>query len=861
MKKMKTKFFFRLFALTQIFLFVLLPFGAISPAQAAYDAVTYDDSISFSATLGEDGKVITNWSKYNHSESFNFYKVVRSSTKNNPVYPDDGYIYYTTNTNTLSYTDSSVPKGTSYYRICQVASSKRYCSQTVVTITKDSTNQCTAVNGGWSGWSAWSTCRNNTQTRSRTCNNPASSCGGANCTGDASQTQSCGSSGGDGCSVISWSPDASTVCSGQSFTQTSNCNSTRSIAGTKNCQSNTLSATITSPANNSVFHAPAKFTITANATGINPIRYVEFYRGTTFMGRDYSSPYQRAFSGVSESVYDFSVVAVDSKGVKAGSAPLRVTVVNDLPAVRITSPQNNANYNAPAGFILSAEAGDSDGTIRYVEFYRGTARIARDNSAPYQHAVRNLKNGTYDFSAVAVDNRGARVGSQAVRVNVGQANNVPPTVSISSPQNNSTYNTPATFSVTANASDLDGTISRVEFYQNNVKIGEDSASPYTFAVNGLTTGSYVFSAAAIDNRSARTVSQSINVVVRGAVQNVSPTISIAGPANNSSFNAPATFSVTANAFDSDGSIASVRFYRNDALLGEDRTSPYETTMSNLAAGSYRFYAMATDNLGASTNSTPININVQGTNPTTSAIIIDHNSTKLSQIPSQYIEAAKQQYRLSYGHTSHGSQVVSGINLIKGSAGSTYYYDSNFLFDTTPSGDLGNPDMTSWADRTRTMLRQSGNTRNAVMWSWCGQVSGATANNISTYLNLMSQLESEFPNVKFIYMTGHLDGSGETGNLHLRNEQIRKYVRDNNKILFDFADIESYNPDGAYFLNRGADDGNNYSGGNWATEWCSSHGSDPLCRQVSCAHSQSLNCNLKAGAFWWMMGRLAGWNGQ
>ena len=42
---------------------------------------------------------------------------------------------------------------------------------------------------------------------------------------------------------------------------------------------------------------------------------------------------------------------------------------------------------------------------------------------------------------------------------------------------------------------------------------------------------------------------------------------------------------------------------------------------------------------------------------------------------------------------------------------------------------------------------------------------------------MSQLESDYPGVKFVYMTGHLDGSGEVGNLNIRNEQIREYCRE------------------------------------------------------------------------------------
>ena len=77
--------------------------------------------------------------------------------------------------------------------------------------------------------------------------------------------------------------------------------------------------------------------------------------------------------------------------------------------------------------------------------------------------------------------------------------------------------------------------------------------------------------------------------------------------------------------------------------------------------------------------------------------------------------------------------------------------------------------------------------------------------IDRYLKPLSDFEREYPQITFVYMTGHLDGSGENGNLHLRNEQIREYCRVNQKWLYDFADLESYDPDGNYYLDKAADD--------------------------------------------------------
>lgn len=253
------------------------------------------------------------------------------------------------------------------------------------------------------------------------------------------------------------------------------------------------------------------------------------------------------------------------------------------------------------------------------------------------------------------------------------------------------------------------------------------------------------------------------------------------------------------------------------------------------------------------------------------VMIDHTCTDIRKIPADQIEKAKKIFRVAYGHTSHGSQIVSGMDALRKSNPGLFGFGRGngtdlFLLDGTPQGDLGNPDRATWAQRTRELLSGPGKDLNVILWSWCGQAGSASEKDIQTYLDLMSRLETEFPGVTFVYMTGHLDGSGRNGNLNRRNEQIREFCRSKGKVLFDFADIESFDPDGnVNYMELNAKDSCDYMDDgiarNWADEWMKKNPQHGIALPGSAAHSRPLNGALKGRAFWWMMARLAGWDGK
>ncbi|HPS59010.1 MAG TPA: hypothetical protein PK514_12970 [Spirochaetota bacterium] len=267
--------------------------------------------------------------------------------------------------------------------------------------------------------------------------------------------------------------------------------------------------------------------------------------------------------------------------------------------------------------------------------------------------------------------------------------------------------------------------------------------------------------------------------------------------------------------------------------------------------------------------------IQGCSGVAGSSAANHEVATLSVLESlsdSEINNAKSKLVIAYGHTSHGSQIDTGLDglveFMNGRGRTNNLYDGLDLRcdmggygSAYGASDLNQSNYGDWVDATRLYL-SSHSEINVVIWSWCAGVSHADETIINTYLSDMTQLESDYPDIVFVYMTGHLDGTGVDGNLNLRNEQIRDYCRDNNKVLFDFADIESYDPDGlvnymGLLCTDNCDYDSNGDGSqdtNWATVWQTANPGE----WYSCSpeHTQALNANMKAYAFWYLMVQIA-----
>ncbi len=237
-------------------------------------------------------------------------------------------------------------------------------------------------------------------------------------------------------------------------------------------------------------------------------------------------------------------------------------------------------------------------------------------------------------------------------------------------------------------------------------------------------------------------------------------------------------------------------------------------------------------------------------------VIDHLDATVDGLADAELTAARA-LRVAYWHTSHGSQLVTGndgMDAFYGGDGRFVIGGEDGLALDELSPDVGAfGSFSAFHDAVAAYLADHADT-DVVMASWCGQVSGADEATIASYLETMEALEAEYGSVDFVYMTGHADGSGLSGNLHLRNRQIRDYCVANGKWLYDFYDIECYDPDGAYYGDLNVDDACGYDGGNWAAEWQDAN--PGRWWDCSSAHSEPLNANQKAKAAWRLWALIA-----
>lgn len=244
------------------------------------------------------------------------------------------------------------------------------------------------------------------------------------------------------------------------------------------------------------------------------------------------------------------------------------------------------------------------------------------------------------------------------------------------------------------------------------------------------------------------------------------------------------------------------------------------------------------------------------------LVIDHSCIDFGAIPGAWIDDAQDNVRAHYAHTSHGGQITTGLERIE-SDNSTFAYsrgsgtlptdeDALCMLDGNPPHSYITPEL-YWQGASAVTITQTtlddNPTLTVSLWSWCTQLDYYTEIQTQEYLDTMAALEAANSGIIFVYMTCNAQSSGGSGyNRWLRNEQIRQYCTGNDKVLFDFADLDCWS--------NGVQNTYEHTEGESTYDIPLEHEDF---NGNEAGHTTYTSCEQKGRAFWWLVAMLAGWN--
>jgi subtilisin family serine protease len=368
---------------------------------------------------------------------------------------------------------------------------------------------------------------------------------------------------------------------------------------------------LTAPANGATATAPATVTVSANAADSDgSITQVAFYAGTTLIGTDATAPYSLTWSGVAAGTYTLTAVATDNGGATTTSSGVTFTVT------------------AAGGTAAAASFVRSDRTTQgnWIDAYGTSGYTIADipSSLPSDTRVTFTDATAYTWVSSTTDPRAL--------IRPGSANHAATTW----------YGSAFTADVDLGAGtrqvalyfldwDVRGRAEAVEVRNAITGALLDTQTAANFG-NGqylvwTVTGHVTFRVAG--TAGPNTVLSAIFFDTAATGGNARPTVSLTSPASGATGTAPATFTVSADAADADGTIAQVAFYAGATLIGTDATAPYSLTWSGVAAGTYTLTAVATDNAGAATTSSGVTVGVSpaGGTPASASFVRSDTTTQ------------------------------------------------------------------------------------------------------------------------------------------------------------------------------------------------------------------------------------------
>ncbi|MCF7353016.1 glycosyl hydrolase family 18 protein [Vibrio sp. CK2-1] len=237
--------------------------------------------------------------------------------------------------------------------------------------------------------------------------------------------------------------------------------------------------------------------------------------------------------------------------------------------------------------------------------YNGGDQVQQDNNA------YSAKYWTQGNSPKEAGEWGAWALVDACTTDV--VDNEAPTVDLTSPTASTSLTEGDEVTLTANATDSDGTIARVDFLVDGDVIGQSTSAPFSATWTAV-AGTHSFSSIAYDNEGAQSTQSTVSLEVQTSQTDANQAPSVSVALSSSSVTLGEVVTLTATAADSDGTVDKVDFYVGGSLVGTVASSPYTLNYTTTQTGSVSVFAKATDNEGATTDSAAASLQVTSDQP-------------------------------------------------------------------------------------------------------------------------------------------------------------------------------------------------------------------------------------------------------
>ncbi|MEO6277431.1 Ig-like domain-containing protein [Roseateles sp.] len=403
---------------------------------------------------------------------------------------------------------------------------------------------------------------------------------------------------------------------------------------------------LASPANGASLVVGSQVTLAAQAVDVDgSIAKVEFFDGLTSLGAATVAPYAINWTAT-PGLHRLTVVATDNRGAQGFSSSVTIAVSYDG-APLLSCAAEGGTCSFPAGAI--------------VDVYFG---------ANGSYSVKRAVSGSLLCSSTVFGGDPAPSQPKICLYAVVPVSNQAPIVQLTWPTSSGVFATNATITLTAAASDPDGSVSKVEFLDGTTVLGSVAAAPYELEWTPA-PGPHNLIARATDNEGKQTTSTAFTVWIgvttfcvsegsncvlpagatadvyygnaqfavkrnlTGAVpctsayfggdpapgkvkacyyvitiqsSNAAPTVALTSPTASGNYSAGSAVTLSATAADSDGSIAKVEFFDGTTSLGVSTVAPYSLSWT-ATLGAHNITAQATDNLGGQATSAAVAISI------------------------------------------------------------------------------------------------------------------------------------------------------------------------------------------------------------------------------------------------------------